>query len=222
MNLPPVLPIQFRVSPRSACSRPRGWWRWRPAGGVAFYRRTVLAADARECAGYFAVFSIAMFLWSAQAIYARAFYAAGNTFAPMAAGTVVTVVSLPIYNTLYHLHGAMGLAVASDIGIALQTAMIAFLLHHRRMVSLASLDYRELGRCLLAAAASSAAAWATVWAVDSLLLRVPSVALLLHTRGSDLLVLVAGSAVWLAVCLATLEKSGSALPRVAMKRLRLA
>ena len=80
------------------------------------------AADARECAGYFAVFSVSLFLWSAQAIYARAFYAAGNTFVPMAAGTVVTLVSLPIYAALYHWHGAMGLAIASDIGIALQTA----------------------------------------------------------------------------------------------------
>ena len=48
------------------------------------------AADARECAAYFAVFSISLFLWSAQAIYSRAFYAAGNTFVPMVAGTIVT------------------------------------------------------------------------------------------------------------------------------------
>src|SRR5580692_7823561 len=32
------------------------------------------SADARECALYFAVFSISISLWSAQAIYARAFY----------------------------------------------------------------------------------------------------------------------------------------------------
>ncbi len=96
-------------------------------------------------------FRLSLFLWSAQAIYARAFYAAGNTLVPMAAGTIVTLVSLPIYAALYHWHGAMGLAIASDIGIALQTVTIARLLHQRRMVSLASLDYAELGRCLLAA-----------------------------------------------------------------------
>ena len=43
-------------------------------------------------------------------------------------------------------YGAMGLAFASDIGIAMQTLAIAGLLHQRHMVSLASLDYRELGR----------------------------------------------------------------------------
>jgi putative peptidoglycan lipid II flippase len=40
------------------------------------------SADSRECAVYFAVFSVSMFLWSAQAIYSRAFFAAGNTMAP--------------------------------------------------------------------------------------------------------------------------------------------
>ena len=108
------------------------------------------------------VFSVSLFLWSAQAIYARAFYAAGNTFVPMAAGTMVTLVSLPIYYALYHWQGAMGLAIASDIGIALQTVTIAVLLHQRRMVSLASLDYAELGRCLLAALAGGAAVWAAL------------------------------------------------------------
>ena len=54
-------------------------------------------ADARECAAYFAVFSVSLFLWSAQSIYSRAFYAAGNTFAPMVAGTIITLISLPVY-----------------------------------------------------------------------------------------------------------------------------
>ena len=38
-----------------------------------------------------------------------------------------------------------GLALASDAGIALQAASLAVLLHQRRMVSLASLDYAEIG-----------------------------------------------------------------------------
>ena len=123
----------------------------RPLMDLLFIGGRFSAADAQQCAAYFAVFSFSMFLWSAQAIYSRAFYAAGNTFAPMAAGTIVTVVSLPIYAAFYHWYGAMGLAIASDIGIALQTLTIAVLLHQRHMVSLASLDYAELGRCLLAA-----------------------------------------------------------------------
>ena len=37
------------------------------------------SVDTAQTATYFAMFSISLFLWSAQAIYARAFYAAGNT-----------------------------------------------------------------------------------------------------------------------------------------------
>ena len=179
------------------------------------------AADARTCAGYFAVFCLSMFLWSAQSIYARAFYAAGNTFLPMVAGTAVTVVSLPVYAGLYHAWGAMGLAVASDIGITLQTLVLAFLLHQRRMVSLASLDYRELGRCLLAAVASGAAVWAVfTWALgkaaDTLGWNLAG-----GNRLAEAGILIAGTVLWLALAHGVLEKTGSALPRVAKKRLRL-
>jgi putative peptidoglycan lipid II flippase len=179
------------------------------------------SADSRECAVYFAVFSVSMFLWSAQAIYSRAFFAAGNTMAPMLAGTVVTVVSLPIYDAFYHWQGAMGLAIASDLGIALQTLTIAVLLHQKRMVSLASLDYREMGRCLLAAAASGAAVWAVfVWLggyVGHFFGPHPPAVI----RWIDLGQLAAGSALWLLVTLWALKKSGSALPAVLAKRLKL-
>jgi putative peptidoglycan lipid II flippase len=179
------------------------------------------SGDARECAGYFAVFSVSMFLWAAQAIYARAFYAAGNTLLPMAAGTVVTLVSLPIYASLYRLYGAMGLAIASNIGIALQTGTIAVLLHQRRMVSLASLDFAEMGRCLLAALAGGGAVWTVIWGLGNLPGHLLRPHLHAQIRWTDLAVLVAGSAVWVVIAKWVLEKTGSALPRVAMKRLGL-
>jgi putative peptidoglycan lipid II flippase len=179
------------------------------------------SADSRECAAYFAVFSISLFLWSAQAIYARAFYAAGNTLLPMTAGTVVTLVSLPIYASLYHWHGAVGLAIASDIGIALQTVTIAVLLHRRRMVSLASLDYPELGRCLLAALASGGVVSIVIRALGRLPSHFFGAYLATHLRVTDLALLVAGTAVWVAITASVLEKTGSALPRVMMKRLGL-
>jgi putative peptidoglycan lipid II flippase len=179
------------------------------------------SVEARECAVYFAVFSVSLFLWSAQAIYARAFYAAGSTLAPMAAGTVVTVISLPIYAALYRWHGAMGLAIASDIGIALQTGTIAVLLHRRRMVSLASLDYAEMGRCLLAAVAGGAGVWALLECMGFLLGHLGHSHLRAQIRWTDLGLLAAGTAVWVAAAKWVLEKTGSALPRVAMRRLGL-
>jgi putative peptidoglycan lipid II flippase len=190
-----------------------------PLVELLFVGRRFSPADARECAGYLAVFSVSMFLWSAQAVYSRAFFAAGNTLVPMAAGTVVTVVSWPIYAALYHWHGALGLAMASDLGIALQTATIAVLLHRRRMVSIASLDFTELGRCLVAGLTGGGVAWAAIWGLG----RLPIGMLHSHVpaaiRWTDLSLLVVGCALWLAITGWTLERTGSALPKVAMKRL---
>jgi len=190
-----------------------------PLVELLFVGRRFSSGDARECAGYFAVFSISIFLWSAQAIYARAFFASGNTFVPMVAGTTVTLVSWPIYAALYHWHGAMGLAVASDIGIAIQTGTIAVLLHQRHMVSLAGLDYKEMGRCLLAGTAAGAVVWAIIWGVSDLPFHLLHTQLASAKRWTDLGVLVVGSAVWIVIAKWVLERTGSALPSVAMKRL---
>ena len=185
-----------------------------------FYRRPLLRRRSRLCAVYFAIFSVSLFLWSAQAIYARAFYAAGNTFVPMVASTIVTVVSLPVYDSLFHWRGAIGLALASDVGIALQTLTIALLLHKRRMVSLASLDYAEMGRCLLAAVTGGAAAWLVSWALRSAIFAICRAwpCFIAHASPTQS-ILVAGIAVWIVIAMWVLEKSGSALPRVAMRRL---
>ena len=177
-------------------------------------------ADAGQCAAYFAVFSLSMFLWSAQAIYSRAFYAAGNTMVPMIAGTAVTAVAIPIYAGLFHSIGAMGLVIASDLGIAMQTLTIALLLHKRRMVSLASLDYRELWRCLMAAVGAGCVVWGAL-----ALLRFGAAHLgtghAFHGRVANLGILVAGTAAWLAVVFQILQRSGSALPRATLRRLKL-
>jgi putative peptidoglycan lipid II flippase len=191
-----------------------------PLVSVLFMGGRFSYADARTCASYFAVFSISLFLWSAQSIYSRAFYAAGNTFLPMAAGTIVTLISLPIYAGLYHAHGAIGLAFASDIGIAMQTLAIAGLLHQRKMVSLRRLDYPEIGRCLGASIAGGAVTWVLFsWLAG---LAAATMHLSTHSRLYGLVVLIAGSLVWGGISIWVLKLTGSALPQVLMRRLRLA
>jgi putative peptidoglycan lipid II flippase len=187
----------------------------KPAIDLVFTGGHFSRGDATRCFAYFAVFSVSMSLWSAQAIYSRAFYAAGNTFVPMAAGTIATGISLPIYFGLFHGLGAMGLAVASDIGIAMQTLAVAGLLHQRQMVSLASLNYREMGRCLASGVSGGAVTWLTFsWAAGRLVHS--------HSRWSDLMLVLMGGALWMAVSSFVLKQTGSELPGVVMKRLKLA
>ena len=166
-------------------------------------------ADTETMGMYFAIFSVALCLWSAKAIYARAFYAAGNTLTPMFAGTIVTAVSIPVYWALSRGMGSVGLAVASDIGILLQTSVLALLLHRRRLVSLAGLEYPELARSLVAALVSFAV-------LAALLSRI-------HTtnRLHEMALLAGATVIWLVTAMLTLRSTGSSLPSQPMEGLGL-
>jgi putative peptidoglycan lipid II flippase len=95
------------------------------------------------------------------------------------------------------------------------------LLHQRQMVSLASLDFKEMGRCLLAGLASGVAVWAAIWAVGRLPLHLLHSRVPAQIRWADLFLLILGCGLWVVVARWVLEKSGSVLPRVAMQRLGL-
>ena len=92
-------------------------------------------ADVQSVTHLFQILSITLPLWAVQGIYARAFYAASDTRTPAITGTVITLLSVPLYWALFKFHGLTGLAIASDIGILIQTATLAYLLHRKRLVS---------------------------------------------------------------------------------------
>jgi putative peptidoglycan lipid II flippase len=126
----------------------------------------------------------------------------------MVAGTVVVLVSLPIYWTLYRAHGAIGLAAASDIGIAIQTATLAAMLDRRKMVSLSGLEFREIGRSAAAAAASFGAIYGLRRAMPA------------SGRWQDAALLAAATAAWAGVAFAVLKATGSGLPEQLLGRVR--
>jgi len=135
----------------------------------------------------------------------------------MFASLIIALAAFPLYGLGFRWYGVAGLALASDAGIALQAVTLAILLHQRHMVSLASLDYVEMGRCLLASVTGGAAVWAVFsWLLGQIAHKLPA-----SSRWMDLAVLVAGSALWLLIASCVLEKAGSALPRVMRKRLGL-
>lgn len=122
-----------------------------PLVDLAFHHGHFHFSDAQHTALYFFWFSLSLALWSAQALYARAFYASGDTLTPMIASTLITLASIPVYRMLFHAFSTVGLAMASDLGIGANTLAIAFLLHHRKLVSFGGLQWKELGKASITA-----------------------------------------------------------------------
>jgi len=120
-----------------------------PLIDLVYRRGRFTVSDTETTAIYFFWFSLSLALWSAQGLYARAFYAAGDTLTPMVAVTVITGASLPVYSVLFQKYGVVGLAFASDIGIGANLLALAWLLHYRKLVSLRTLRWDELGKSAL-------------------------------------------------------------------------
>jgi putative peptidoglycan lipid II flippase len=115
-----------------------------PLIDIVYRRGHLTFTDSQEIAVYFFWFSVSLIFWSAQGLYARAFYAAGNTFTPMVASTVVTLLSIPMYAVLFHSYSVVGLVMASNVGIAANCLVMAILLHQRKLVLISDLPWGEL------------------------------------------------------------------------------
>jgi putative peptidoglycan lipid II flippase len=181
----------------------------RPGVDLLFRGGSFDRADASLTALYFAIFTLSLALWASQAIYSRAFFAAGQTLPPMRAGTIITVLSIPFYWLLHQRFGVMGLAWASNLAILVHTLTLAILLDRRRMVSLMGLDRPELGKSILAAIVSFAGV--------ALLLRVLPQA---HSPSylEDLFALASGGLLWAGLCFGVLHLTRSTLPAQLLRR----
>jgi putative peptidoglycan lipid II flippase len=163
-------------------------------------------ADTQATAVYFFWFSLSLICWAAQGLYARAFYAAGDTLTPMTAASIITVASLPMYSFLYRVFGVIGLAWASDIGILTNLVVLALLLHRRKFVSLGGLHWDELGKALLVSVIAGA--------ISLRLARIVP----LNSRLADVLQLALVSLTWAAAVLGGLWLLRSELPRDLRRR----
>jgi putative peptidoglycan lipid II flippase len=176
-----------------------------PLIDLVYRRGKFLFADTQTSAVYFFWFSLSLALWSAQGLYARAFYAAGDTLTPMVAVTVITAASLPVYSFLFHTFGVVGLAWASDIGIGVNLLALALLLHSKKLVPLGGLRWGELGKAALVAAVAGGISFEVAKAVP------------VATGGhgslvADVTQLALVSLTWLAAVAAGLWLLGSELP----------
>ena len=182
-----------------------------PLIDLVYRRGRFLVSDTQPTAVYFFWFSLSLVLWSAQGLYARAFYAAGDTFTPMVAVTVITAASLPIYSILFHSFGVVGLAWASDIGIGINLLALAALLHYRKLVPAGELRWGELGKAALTAVVAGGISFEVAKAVP--------LAIASHnTRIGDLLQIALVSITWAAAVAAGLWLLRSDLPQDLRRR----
>ena len=158
--------------------------------------------DSQETAVYFFWFALSLALWSAQALYARAFYAAGDTLTPMIASTIIVAASLPVYSSFFHHFGVTGLAMASDIGILMHTVVLAWLLDRKKLVPLGGMPWLELTKAVVTAGFAAVVCYfvGRTIAVDG-------------SRKADLQSLGLISVTWLAAVAVGLWLTKSNLPR---------
>ena len=158
-------------------------------------------ADAAKTTLLFTTLSLTLAMWAVQGIYARAFYAASDTRTPALTGTLITLLSVPLYWALFQARGLEGLAIASDVGITVQTVALALLLHRKRLVSLLHVESAEIGRAAVAGLCAAVGVGFVVY-------RLPQA----HSHTADLLVIATGSAIWLGIAWVLLRLTGSKLP----------
>jgi len=186
-----------------------------PLIDLVYRRGRFLFSDTQTTAIYFFWFALSLALWAAQGLYARAFYAAGDTFTPMVAVTVITASSLPIYSLLFRVYGVVGLAWASDIGIGANLLALMLLLHWRKLVSLGGLRWDELAKSAGTAVVAAGLSFEVA--------KIVPLPLTGHgSRMADLLRLALISITWAAAVAAGLWMTGSQLPGDLRRRKRQA
>jgi putative peptidoglycan lipid II flippase len=172
-----------------------------PLIDLVYRRGRFTFVDSESTALYFFWFSLSLALWSSQALYARAFYASGNTLTPMIATSIITVASFPMYALLFRTLSIRGLAIASDLGIAANAVAIALLLHIRGMVPLNGMNWKELSKAALVGIVSGGSSYAVMRSIP-----------LDGSRRADFLALALGFLTWAAAVAAGLWLLRSELP----------
>src|SRR5207245_1590312 len=182
-----------------------------PVIDLVYRRGRFSFLDSQSTALYFFWFSLSLAFWAAQALYSRAFYAAGDTLTPMIAATLITLASLPVYSALFHGLSVVGLAIASDVGIVANTLGLAILVHRRKLVPISEMRWGELGKAALTAVAAGYLSY-----------RVSRIVPINGRRMSDVLALALLTLTWAAAVAAGLWLLRSDLPRDLRRRKKTA
>lgn len=109
-----------------------------------------------------------VFCWGVQQLLGRAFYACKDTLTPAVCGTVLCAASLPIYYGFAKWWGAVGVAGASALAVALYTAALMLIWRRKKGAGALAGLTRATGGAVLASLPAMALAWALVWWLSGL------------------------------------------------------
>ncbi|MCU0571544.1 MAG: murein biosynthesis integral membrane protein MurJ [Syntrophobacteraceae bacterium] len=147
-----------------------------PTVRLIFEQGSFAAEDTRKTALVLVILLSTVCFWGGQQILGRAFYARQDTVTPAVLGTLITLVSIPVFHGLNRLAGFYGVAAASALSIALYTVVLGVSWWWR----FGGEAFRGLaGAALRVAAVAAPAALASCWippAMDSWLGSQPLVA----------------------------------------------
>jgi putative peptidoglycan lipid II flippase len=153
-----------------------------PAVRLVYQRGEFDAAATARVAAVLRWYALGMYAWSANYVLSRGLYSLQDTLTPALLGTITTAVMFPLSWVLMRPMGAEGLALATTIGITLQSVAIFIALRKRLQGLALPAILRSLRRMLLAALAMAAAAWGVQRGLHAL--PATSVALLAPASGS--------------------------------------
>jgi len=107
----------------------------RPAVYLLYSRTRLTSSDLDQTALALEIFLISAVAWGTQSIIGRGFYALGDTLTPTVLGSVLALVSIPVYWYGQRSFEHLGLAAASSIGVISYTAVLWAVLFRRLKIS---------------------------------------------------------------------------------------
>lgn len=128
------------------------------------------AEDTLRVAAVLRWYALGIYAWSANYVLSRGLYSLQDTVTPAVLGSVTTLLIIPLSILLMRPMGAEGLALATTVGISLQTLAMFLALRKR----LRGLHAPAITRSLRRMTAAAGTAGLVGWGVQSLLHAIPA------------------------------------------------
>lgn len=160
-----------------------------PIVRTAYQWGSFSATDTEAVAPLLALYGLSIPFWAAHQVYTRAFYARRRMWIPVAIGTTVTVVSIPLFIVGALRLGAAGVALTSSVSVAVYTVAIAVGWHRAEPgPGLGT----AVGKVAAVTVAAGAAAWVSAQALAGAGLAATSPVVLAVGAATALLVYLGG------------------------------